>query len=113
MELGQFSLSLSVKDIEVSKSFYEKMGFKALEGLGSVEEKWLIMKNDAVLIGIFQDMFEHNIMTFNPSDARDIEQNLITKGVAIETKTKGESGPTHFVLKDPDGNTIMFDQHSD
>lgn len=112
MELGQFSVSLAVKDIAKSKAFYETMGFKALDGCGSVEDKWLILQNDTVVIGIFQDMFEHNIMTFNPGDARAIEKRLLEQGVEIETKTSGDSEPTHFIFKDPDGNVIMFDQHS-
>jgi catechol 2,3-dioxygenase-like lactoylglutathione lyase family enzyme len=111
MELGQFSVSLAVKDMQTSFDFYTKLGFKALEGCGSVEEKWLILQNGPVTIGLFQDMFESNIFTFNPADARTIEKNLIESGVEIETKTQGESGPAHFVFKDPDGNTIMFDQH--
>ena len=111
MELGQFSVSLAVKDIAKSKAFYETMGFSALEACGSIEDKWLILKNDSVVIGIFQDMFEDNILTFNPTDARAIEAHLKDNKIDIDTATKEESGPTNFVLKDPDGNVIMFDQH--
>jgi len=111
MKLGQFSVSLAVKDIEKSKQFYEKLGFTALPECGSIEDKWLILQNESVVIGLFQDMFEENILTFNPSDARKIESALEQEGVSILTKSQGESGPTHFVIKDPDGNTIMFDQH--
>ena len=112
MELGQFSVSLAVKDIEKSQRFYETMGFKTHEGCGSVEDKWLILQNGSVVIGLFQDMFEDNILTFNPTDARKVERHLVENGIAIDTPTQSESGPAHFVLKDPDGNTIMFDQHA-
>lgn len=112
MELGQFSVSLAVKDIAKSKAFYETIGFKALDGCGSIAEKWLILKNDTTVIGIFQEMFEGNILTFNPIDARSIETHLKDNGIEVDTPTTGESGPTHFILKDPDGNVIMFDQHN-
>ena len=111
MNLGQFSVSLAVKDIEKSKHFYETLGFKALDGCGSIKDKWLILQNGDAVIGLFQDMFENNILTFNPTDARTIEKHLVENNIAIETPTQGESGPAHCVLKDPDGNTIMFDQH--
>lgn len=111
MNFGQFSVSLAVKNIALSKDFYEKLDFQAIEGCGSVEDKWLIMRKESVVIGLFQDMFEKNIMTFNPENARQIEQGLKAKGVEITTPTQGDSGPAHFVLSDPDGNTIMFDQH--
>ena len=111
MKLGQFSVSLTVKDIQKSKAFYEKLGFTAHEGCGSVEDKWLILQNEGVVIGLFQDMFEDNIMTFNPTDARAIESQLEKDDVSIATKTQGDAGPAHFIIIDPDGNTIMFDQH--
>lgn len=110
MELGQFSVSLTVKDIAKSKSFYEKIGFKPHPECGSIEDKWLIMQKDTVVIGLFEGMFDANILTFNPSDVRSIEKKLLTQNIAIESPTKGETGPTHFVIKDPDGNAIMFDQ---
>ena len=112
MELGQFSVSLAVKDIAKSKAFYETMGFEALEGCGSIKDKWLILKNNTTVIGLFQDMFENNILTFNPDNARAIEAHLKTNNVNIDTPTSGDSGPAHFILKDPDGNVIMFDQHN-
>lgn len=110
MELGQFSVSLTVKDIATSKAFYETLGFKALEGCGSVEDKWLILKHGEAVIGLFEGMFDHNILTFNPKDARSIEKHLIECGVEIDTPTQGDEGPAHFVFKDPDGNVIMLDQ---
>ena len=111
MDLGTFSVSLTVKDIAASKVFYETLGFEALEGCGSIEDKWLIMKKEQSSIGLFEGMFDHNIMTFNPADARAIEKHLLDNNVTIDTPTKGDSGPAHFILKDPDGNVIMFDQH--
>lgn len=111
MQLGQFSVSLTVKDIEASLAFYQALGFEVLPGLGSVAEKWLILKHGEAVIGLFEGMFDHNILTFNPQDARGIEAKLLEAGIAIETPTKGDSGPTHFILKDPDGNVIMCDQH--
>ena len=111
MDLGTFSVSLTVKDIATSKGFYETLGFESLEGCGSIEDKWLIMKKEQCIIGLFEGMFDHNIMTFNPTDARAIEKHLLANDIAIDTPTSGESGPAHFILKDPDGNVIMFDQH--
>ncbi len=115
-EFGTHSLSLAVKDIKVSKAFYEKLGFNALEGLGSIEDKWLIMIKDEVKIGLFQDMFEENIMTFNPTDARSIHKDLIEKGISFLMESpsiKEEKGPCHFCIADPDGNQILFDQHNE
>ena len=87
------------------------MGFSALEDCGSVDDKWLIMQHDSVVIGLFEGMFEDNIITFNPADVRSIETSLVDKGVTMDRSTEGESGPTHCVFKDPDGNIIMLDQH--
>ncbi|ADR23050.1 hypothetical protein MATR_31010 [Marivirga tractuosa] len=122
MKLGAFSVSLAVKDIKLSKAFYEKLGFSVLSG--DLEKNYLIMKNEDSLIGLFQGMFENNILTFNPGwdtngneiesydDVRTIEQDLESKGVQFDQKTEaGESGPAHFVITDPDGNTILVDQH--
>lgn len=111
MKFGQFSVSLSVKDIAVSQRFYEKLGFVTCEGCGSVEDKWLILQKDDVVIGLFQDMFDKNILTFNPDNARSIEQDFKDKGITIASPSSGESGPTHFIVHDPDGNPLMFDQH--
>ena len=110
-ENGTFSVSLAVKDIQASKTFYETLGFTALEGCGSVADKWLILQHGSTVIGLFEGMFEDNIMTFNPQDARSIEKHLMAAGVQLDMTTQGEQGPAHFTLKDPDGNQIMFDQH--
>ncbi len=122
MKLGAFSLSLSVKDLSKSKEFYENLGFEVLNG--GLEKRYLIMKNENALIGLFQGMFEGNILTFNPGwnefgketetfdDVREIHKQLSSKvtilaGAVEETS----SGPANFMFKDPDGNLIMIDQH--
>ncbi|MFA5552388.1 MAG: VOC family protein [Trueperaceae bacterium] len=122
MELGAFSVSLAVKDLAASKQFYEKLGFKTMHGDES--DKWVILHSGATVIGLFQAMFEKNILTFNPgwdqnaqtlgkfSDVRQIQASLDEAGVAITTRTEPDgTGIGHIVLKDPDGNVIMFDQH--
>lgn len=124
MELGAFSLSLNVKNIEASRSFYEKLGFQVLQG--DVSQNWLIMKNGSCVIGLFQDMFEKNILTFNPgwdqnanelysfTDIRKLQKELKGKGIEIQDETDENcSGPASFMLIDPDGNPILFDQHID
>ncbi len=113
MDLGTFSISLTVKDIATSKAYYEKLGFEALEGAGSVKDKWLIMVNDGINIGLFQDMFPKNTITFNPKNAREIHQTLSEAGVEILSASaiENESGPCHFTMQDPDGNPILVDQH--
>ena len=116
MNLNQHSTSLAVKDIAKSKAFYEMLGFTPLEGLGSVEEKWLIMKHEVTVIGLFQDMFEENIITFNPTDARSIYKELSDKGTEFLMQSPSideEKGPCHFCIADPDGNQILFDQHNE
>jgi catechol 2,3-dioxygenase-like lactoylglutathione lyase family enzyme len=110
VELGLFSLSLSVSDIKVSKAFYEALGFEAMPSCGSIEDKWLIMKNGQTMIGLFEGMFEDNILTFNPSNVRAVQDRLVDNGVSIDVPVKGNSGPGHLIVKDPDGNAIMFDQ---
>ena len=110
MQLGQFSISLNVKDIARSKQFYETLGFVAHPQCGSIQDKWLIMQHEKAVIGLFEGMFDHNIMTFNPPDVRAIEQHLRANNITINSPTSGEAGPAHCILKDPDGNTIMFDQ---
>ncbi len=112
MELGTFSVSLTVKDIRKSVEFYSWLGFQPLEECGSLDDKWLILQKGTTIIGVFEGMFEKNILTFNPADARSIETHLKSKGVSFSAETQGESGPTHFVMNDPDGNVIMFDQHT-
>jgi catechol 2,3-dioxygenase-like lactoylglutathione lyase family enzyme len=122
MELGAFSVSLSVEDIEASKGFYEKLGFAVFGG--ALAEKWLIMKNGDAVVGLFEGMFEGNMLTFNPgwdqgasaldsfSDVREIAARLKEAGVEVtaETDETGE-GPASFMVVDPDGNPILFDQH--
>lgn len=122
MKLGAFSVSLSVKDLAVSKSFYEKLGFSVFAG--DMEKNYLIMKNESTLIGLFQGMFENNILTFNPgwnSDAQTLEQfddvrviqkELKSKDIALLSEAdKQSSGPASFMVSDPDGNVILIDQH--
>src|SRR4051812_32827276 len=109
MNLGTFSVSLNVKDIKISREFYEKLGFTKLLG---DEVHWLILKNDSAIIGLFQGMFDHNIMTFNPLDVRSIQKELRAKGVTFVLEADETSqGPAHLVINDPDGNAIMLDQH--
>ena len=122
MKLGAFSISLNVKDIQASKDFYEKLGFTVLGG--DLKMNYLIMKNGNAIIGLFQGMFEGNILTFNPgwdengenfdpyTDVREIEKELKSKGIKLDSEVKpGTEGPGNIILKDPDGNTIFFDQH--
>lgn len=119
MELGAFSISLSVKDLAASKAFYEKLGFAETGG----GEGYAIMINGASIIGLFQDMFEGNILTFNPglgqdtqrlsdfTDVRDLRNRLVESGIELATDTDpDETGPAHIILEDPDGNAIMIDQ---
>lgn len=122
MKLGAFSVSLSVKDLGESKAFYEALGFEVFGG--AMENNYLIMKNDNSLIGLFQGMFEGNILTFNPGwdenaqevpgfdDIRKIQQKLKSRKIEIINPTdESGSGPASFMLKDPDENMILFDQH--
>ena len=122
MNLGAFSISLSVKDLEASKAFYEKLGFSVFGG--NAAENWLIMKNGDHTIGLFQGMFENNILTFNPgwdqdtnplaafTDVRELQRELKARGVKIQTEAdESTSGPASIVLVDPDGNTIYIDQN--
>ncbi len=121
MELGAFSVSLAVKDLAASRQFYEKFGFKAFMG---DSKKWLILKNGDHVIGLFQGMFEKNIMTFNPgwdqnakklasyTDVRELQKQLKAQGVKlVQEADESTTGPASFVAVDPDGNTILFDQH--
>ena len=122
MKLGAFSISLSVKDINASKQFYENLGFTVFAG--NIEKNYLIMKNENSLIGLFQGMFENNILTFNPGwdenankietfdDVREIQRQLKNKGVKLENEAdENTSGPASFIVTDPDGNAILIDQH--
>ena len=110
MNLGNFSISLAVADMAVSRAFYEALGFSQIAGDG---EGWLILANGEAKIGLFYKMFEDNIITFNPPDARGVEAAMGAAGYAAEKPTEPGSGPTHCMLKDPDGNTILVDQHGD
>lgn len=122
MELGAFSISLNVKDIHASKEFYEHLEFKVFAG--DIEKNYLIMKNGNALIGLFQGMFENNLLTFNPGwdenanklddfdDVRTIQKHLKNKGVALLSEAdETTTGPANFIISDPDGNTILIDQH--
>jgi lactoylglutathione lyase len=122
MELGAFSISLAVKDLEASRAFYEKFGFKVFAGDAS--QNWLIMKNGDHVIGLFQGMFEKNILTFNPgwdtnaqklatfTDIRELQRQLKARGVQLlQEADESATGPASFVVMDPDGNQILFDQH--
>lgn len=123
MKLGAFSVSLNVKDIHASKAFYEKLGFE--EFGGNIEMNYLIMKNGEAVIGLFQGMFEGNIMTFNPGwdqscntlpefqDVRAIQEHLKKNGVPLASEVQSESGPGNLMTADPDGNVILIDQHVD
>lgn len=112
-DLGTFSVSLTVQDIEASYQFYQKLGFIHLEGVGSVKDKWMILQKGTTNIGLFQEMFPRNIMTFNPTNARDIHASLTDQGVEISSSggLENASGPCHFSFEDPDGNPILIDQH--
>jgi catechol 2,3-dioxygenase-like lactoylglutathione lyase family enzyme len=122
MQVGAFSVSLSVNDINASKEFYEKLGFRVFEG--DIGKNYLIMKNENTLIGLFQGMFENNILTFNPGwdssastlenfdDVREIQRELKAKGIKLESEANEDTtGPASFVVLDPDGNAILVDQH--
>jgi len=113
MNLGKHYIALTVKDIKASKAFYEKLGFVQDQRWGSVEEKWITMNNGDSMIGLYQDMFPQNILTFNPENARPVYQSLKDQGVEIESEQnmQKEGGPCHFATRDPDGNPILVDQH--
>ena len=122
MKLGAFSISIAVKDLKNSQEFYETLGFSIFAG--DFKQNYLILKNDTTLIGLFQGMFENNILTFNPGwdsnaqtlesfeDVREIQQKLKAKGINLQTEAdETTTGPTSFVVLDPDGNAILVDQH--
>ena len=122
MELGAFSVSLAVNDIEASRDFYTRLGFVIIGG--DQAENWLILQNGAATIGLFQGMFDKNILTFNPgwdanaqkldafTDIRSIQRQIKGKGIAlISEANETTAGPDSFFLEDPDGNQILFDQH--
>ena len=122
MELGAFSVSLAVKDIRASQAFYEKLGFTVM--MGEIAQNWLIMKNGDHVIGLFQGMFEKNILTFNPgwdqntrtleafTDVRELQRQLKAAGVVFRSEAdESGTGPASFVILDPDENAILVDQH--
>lgn len=122
MELGAFSVSLNVKDIAASRAFYEKLGFVKI--MGEQSKNWLIMQSGTTTIGLFQGVLERNTMTFNPgwasrgehpkefTDVREIQRHLKKEELKLETQAdESTTGPAFFLLKDPDGNPILFDQH--
>jgi lactoylglutathione lyase len=122
VELGAFSVSLAVKDLEMSRAFYEKLGFKPFAG--DAAQHWLILKNGEHVIGLFQGMFEKNLLTFNPgwdqnaqklasfTDVRALQRRLKEQGVTpLQEADESSTGPASFVVVDPDGNPILFDQH--
>ena len=122
MKLGAFSVSLAVKDIQASREFYEKLGFEVVGG--EQAQNWLILRNSGHTIGLFQGMFEDNILTFNPgwnaeaqplasfTDIRDVQRRLKEKGVQMVSEAdETTTGPASFIAVDPDGNTILVDQH--
>ena len=121
MELGAFSVSLTVKDIQVSKEFYEKLGFEFFGG--DISQNWVILKNGDTVIGLFQGMFDKNMLTFNPGwdgnaqevdkfvDVREIQRKLKEQGVEFASEAdESTNGPASFIIADPDGNPILFDQ---
>jgi lactoylglutathione lyase len=123
LELGCFSVSLTVKDLTTSRAFYEKLGFRQIHG--AAEQNWLILQNGSTTIGLFQGMFEKNILTFNPgwsadgdhpldfTDIREIQKTLRDEGVEFATEADDSTtGPASFVIVDPDGNQILVDQHA-
>lgn len=122
MDLGSFSVSLAVRDINASQAFYEKLGFTAFAG--DAAENWLMMRNRDHVIGLFQGMFPDNLLTFNPgwnqhcepqsnfTDIRELQQRLEDAGLSLQSAVEeGSSGPASLTLTDPDGNVILIDQH--
>ncbi len=122
MKLGAFSVSLAVKDITASKEFYEKLGFTSV--MGAAAQKWLILKNGDTVIGLFQGMFERNMLTFNPGwdsnaqpldnfeDVRELQRQLKAQGLKFLSESdEGTAGPASFMTVDPDGSPILLDQH--
>ena len=123
MELGAFSISIPVADLEASQEFYEALGFTVTGGV--FEDNWLIMMNGSTVIGLFQGMFDQPMLTFNPGlsvdggvpqqgepvdDVRHIQQQLLDAAIEVEVEVEGASGPGHLIVRDPDGNPIMIDQ---
>lgn len=120
--LGAFSISLNVKDLKKSVEFYEKLGFTYKSG--NIDQNWIVLKNGSAVIGLFQGMFDKNMLTFNPGwdqkaqnleefeDVREIQKNLTKEGIELDKKAdENTTGPEYIMLKDPDGNPILIDQH--
>lgn len=108
-------MALAVKDIKKSLAFYEKLGFKAIDGEGGIDQKWLMIKHHEVKLGLFEGMFEDNVLTFNPqapTEVRDIQKALKQNGLQlVKEADESTTGPEHITLIDPDGNPILIDQH--
>ena len=124
LELGAFSVSLSVKDLAASRAFYEALGFEVVGG--APDHHFLILRNGTTTLGLFHGMFEGNVLTFNPgwspegtdleegfTDVRDLQRNLRERGIEVIEEAAEGTGPAHFTLTDPDGNSILVDQHRD
>jgi len=118
MDLGDFSLSIVVADIDASQAFYEALGFEVIDGQFNHQETfdlpdgqdWLILEHGDTRIGLFQGMFEQNILTFHPEDVRSIQARLDAAEVPLEVRAEGEEGPASILLRDPDGNPILIDE---
>jgi catechol 2,3-dioxygenase-like lactoylglutathione lyase family enzyme len=119
MQLGHFSVSLAVKDLDASLDFYGRLGFEVTDGGHASEQfpdgdhgRWRMLRNGEIHIGLFEGMFDQNILTFNPEDARSIQRKLKDRGMPILIEAdESTQGPAHLVLEDPDGNAILIDQH--
>lgn len=122
MDLGAFSISLSVKDLDASRAFYEALGFQITGG--DAAQNWLVLRNRNIVVGLFKGMFEGNWLTFNPgwdqqaqpvpafTDVRQLQAALDARGIPLSTRAEADSsGPAHLMLSDPDGNVILVDQH--
>ncbi|MNM53124.1 VOC family protein [Stenotrophomonas lactitubi] len=122
MQLGAFSVSLAVKDLATSRAFYEALGFSVTGG--DAAQNWLVLRNNGIVVGLFQGMFEGNLLTFNPGwdqhkqelasfqDVREVQAELDAKGIALTARTDPDgAGPAYLQLADPDGNVILIDQH--
>jgi len=113
MNLGNHYIALNVKDIKVSKAFYEKLGFTHNPNYGSIEDRWVMMINNDIMIGLYQDMIPKNTLTFNPDDVRSIQKELKAQNVEMKIEPdESPEGPAFILLQDPDGNPILFDQVS-
>ncbi|MFO0631957.1 MAG: VOC family protein [Nannocystaceae bacterium] len=108
LDLGHFSISLAVRDMEAAKAFYDTLGFRRIAGDG---KRFVVLASGTAKIGLFHGMFEGNLITFNPPDARAIEAAMRAAGYSPDKPTEPGDGPAHFVIKDPDGNVLLVDQH--